>query len=142
MNLATLRRYYFVLEGLNGVAAAYYFNYLFFYMRDHFGFGNRHNLMLTALHGGFTHLPLERGKGCPATRLHVLPAAWFFWNGAGDGARRVCAEGFWIFTRGNDRADCRAGVVDLHDVFYVANLAGSPEPPSDAGRDVTERRYL
>ncbi|MDB6112745.1 MAG: Major facilitator superfamily 1 [Pedosphaera sp.] len=46
-----LRFGYFTLEALNGLAAAYYFNYLFFYMRDHFGFGNRNNLMLTALHG-------------------------------------------------------------------------------------------
>jgi predicted MFS family arabinose efflux permease len=46
-----LRFSYFTLEALNGLAAAYYFNYLFFYMRDHFGFGNRNNLMLTALHG-------------------------------------------------------------------------------------------
>jgi predicted MFS family arabinose efflux permease len=41
----------FTLEALNGLAVAYYFNYLFFYMRDHFGFGNQQNLLLTALHG-------------------------------------------------------------------------------------------
>ena len=42
---------YFVLEGINSLAAAYYFNYLFFFMRDHFGFGNRENLALTVVHG-------------------------------------------------------------------------------------------
>ena len=40
-----------MLEGLNALASAYYFNYLFFYMRDHFGFGNRNNLLITALYG-------------------------------------------------------------------------------------------
>jgi predicted MFS family arabinose efflux permease len=46
-----LRFRYFVLEALNALATSYYFNYLFFYMRDHFGFGNRNNLMVTMLHG-------------------------------------------------------------------------------------------
>jgi len=42
---------YFLLEGLNAFAAAYYFNYQFFFLRDHFGFGNRCNLLASALHG-------------------------------------------------------------------------------------------
>ncbi len=42
---------YFILEGLNALAAAYYFNYLFFYMEKHFGFGNRNNLLITGLYG-------------------------------------------------------------------------------------------
>jgi predicted MFS family arabinose efflux permease len=41
----------FVLEWLNALASAYYFNYLFFYMAEHFGFGNRNNLLITALYG-------------------------------------------------------------------------------------------
>ncbi len=41
----------FILAGLNSLAGAYYFNYLFFYMREHFGFGNRENLLLTSLYG-------------------------------------------------------------------------------------------
>ena len=45
------RKLYFALEAINAIATAYYFNYLFFYMRDHFGFGNRANLTLTATHG-------------------------------------------------------------------------------------------
>src|SRR4051812_39811352 len=48
-----LKTGYFILEALNGLAAAYYFNYLFFYMRKHFDFGNQNNLLLTALHGFF-----------------------------------------------------------------------------------------
>lgn len=41
----------FTLEGLNAFASAYYFNYLFFLLRDDFGFGQRENLLVGALHG-------------------------------------------------------------------------------------------
>ncbi len=33
------------------MATSYYFNYLFFFLRDHFGFGNRGNLWVTAMSG-------------------------------------------------------------------------------------------
>lgn len=46
-----LKAGYFTLAGLNTVASSYYFNYLFFFLRDHFGFGNRGNLWVTALSG-------------------------------------------------------------------------------------------
>jgi MFS family permease len=46
-----LRFGYFTLQGLNSLAASYYFNYVFFYMKEHFGFGNRGNLLLSALYG-------------------------------------------------------------------------------------------
>ncbi len=42
---------YLTLEGLNAFAGAYYFNYLFFLLRDHFGFGNLGNLLVSAMHG-------------------------------------------------------------------------------------------
>jgi MFS family permease len=42
---------YYVLEAVNALASAYYLNYLYFYFRDHFGFGNRDNLLVTVLHG-------------------------------------------------------------------------------------------
>lgn len=42
---------YFTLTGLNTLATSYYFNYLFFFLRDHFGFGNRGNLWVTAMSG-------------------------------------------------------------------------------------------
>jgi len=41
----------FALAALNTVATTYYFNYLFFFLRDCFGFGNRENLWVSALHG-------------------------------------------------------------------------------------------
>jgi MFS family permease len=41
----------FVLEGLNSFATALYFNFLFFVMRDEFGFTNLGNLTLCAVNG-------------------------------------------------------------------------------------------
>ena len=46
-----LKTGYLTLTGLNTLAASYFFNYLFFFLRDHFGFGDRENLCVTALHG-------------------------------------------------------------------------------------------
>ncbi|HRZ38643.1 MAG TPA: MFS transporter [Candidatus Paceibacterota bacterium] len=40
-----------VLEGLNALATTIYFSYLYFYMRDRFGFTNLENLSLAALNG-------------------------------------------------------------------------------------------
>jgi predicted MFS family arabinose efflux permease len=42
---------YFILEGLNSFATAYYFNYLFFYTQRQFGFDNLDNLVLSAANG-------------------------------------------------------------------------------------------
>jgi predicted MFS family arabinose efflux permease len=38
----------FALEGLNSFGTVFYFNYLYFWMRDEFGFGNKRNLALAA----------------------------------------------------------------------------------------------
>lgn len=46
-----LKAGYFALTGMNTLATSYYFNYLFFYFRDQFGFGNRGNLWASALCG-------------------------------------------------------------------------------------------
>ena len=46
-----LKTGYFALAGMNTLATSYYFNYLFFFLRDHFGFGNRGNLWVSALSG-------------------------------------------------------------------------------------------
>lgn len=42
---------FYTLEWLNAFACSYYFNYLFFFLRDTFGFGNRENLAICAFHG-------------------------------------------------------------------------------------------
>lgn len=51
MSHRQLKVAYFALAGLNSIATTYYFNYLFFFLRDHFNFGNRGNLWITALSG-------------------------------------------------------------------------------------------
>ena len=51
MSPRQLKRGYFALEGLNGVAVTYYFYYLYFLMQQKFGFGNEANLALAALSG-------------------------------------------------------------------------------------------
>jgi predicted MFS family arabinose efflux permease len=42
---------YYVLTALSTLGSAYYFNYLFFFLHDQFGFGNQQNLWVSALHG-------------------------------------------------------------------------------------------
>lgn len=46
-----LKAGYLSLAALNTLATCYYSNYQFFFLRDRFGFGNRHNLWVSALHG-------------------------------------------------------------------------------------------
>ena len=41
----------FILEGINAFATTFFYFYLFFYMRERFGFGDRANLCLAALNG-------------------------------------------------------------------------------------------
>ena len=41
----------FLMEGMNAMASAYYFTYLFFYMKDNFAFGQRENMLLTVVYG-------------------------------------------------------------------------------------------
>ncbi len=51
MNRSRLKFGYYTLEAINSFAATYYLYYLFFLARDEFGFTNRGNLFLTAIHG-------------------------------------------------------------------------------------------
>lgn len=46
-----LKHGYYVLEGLNALATAYYFNYLFFFLQSGFGYGDRQNQLVCALSG-------------------------------------------------------------------------------------------
>src|SRR5436190_10974641 len=51
MNRSSLNLGIFVLEGLNAVSTAFYFNYLFFFLKSQFGFTNSQNLLVCALNG-------------------------------------------------------------------------------------------
>jgi predicted MFS family arabinose efflux permease len=46
---------FFVLEGLNALATSYFYGYVFFLLRDRFGFGNLGNLSVAAV-GGFVYV--------------------------------------------------------------------------------------
>ena len=51
MKLATFKGGVFLLELLNSLSTAFYFNYLFFYLKFEFGFSNQENLLVCALNG-------------------------------------------------------------------------------------------
>jgi predicted MFS family arabinose efflux permease len=51
MLLPRLKAGYFFLTAAASVASSYYFNYLFFFLRDRYGFNNRDNLTVAAMHG-------------------------------------------------------------------------------------------
>jgi MFS family permease len=51
MSQSRFKLFCFTLEGINSFAATLFLNYLFFFLRDHFSFGNRQNLWVCALHG-------------------------------------------------------------------------------------------
>ncbi len=52
MPFRSIKKWVFVIAGLNAFACTYYFNYLLFLLRDEFGFGNLPNLLCVAAHGG------------------------------------------------------------------------------------------
>jgi MFS family permease len=53
----------FTLEGLNSFGTVFYFTYLYFWMRDEFGYGNKRNLALAAALGFFyTFAAWQTGK--------------------------------------------------------------------------------
>jgi len=49
--MRSLKKYYFILACLNTLATTWYSNYIFFFLRDHFGYENRQNLWVSALYG-------------------------------------------------------------------------------------------
>jgi predicted MFS family arabinose efflux permease len=51
MSQRQLKTGYFIIEGLNSFSTVYYLFYLYFFMQEEFGFGNKANLALAALNG-------------------------------------------------------------------------------------------
>lgn len=49
--MRTSKIWYFVLAALNTLATTWFASYIFFFLRDRFGFGNRENLWVSALYG-------------------------------------------------------------------------------------------
>src|SRR5689334_12124143 len=51
MTQRQLKNCYFTLTAVNTLATCYFSTYIFFFLRDYFGFGARENLWVTALYG-------------------------------------------------------------------------------------------
>src|SRR3954468_4328423 len=51
MNRAQFNRGIFLVEGLNALATSFYFNYLFFFLKNQHGFSSFENLLVCALNG-------------------------------------------------------------------------------------------
>jgi predicted MFS family arabinose efflux permease len=49
--MRSLKKYFFLLATLNTLATTWYSNYIFFFLRDNFGFRNQENLWVSALYG-------------------------------------------------------------------------------------------
>src|SRR6185437_13621234 len=49
--MRSLKKFYFALAALNTLATVWYASYLFFFLHDKFGFGNKENLWVSALYG-------------------------------------------------------------------------------------------
>ena len=72
MTIRKLKFGYYTLTALNTLATSYFLNYLFFLLRDHFGFGNRQNLWVSALHGFiYTFSAWQCGKFAQRRGFHT-----------------------------------------------------------------------
>lgn len=63
MTRSRLNLYVYLLEGLNALSTAFYFNYLFFFLKSEYAFTNLQNLLVCALNGAvFIPCALLGGK--------------------------------------------------------------------------------
>lgn len=51
MNRRQFNKYVFLVEGLNALGTTFYINYLFFFLKNHFAFTSKQNLLVCALNG-------------------------------------------------------------------------------------------
>lgn len=66
-----LKTGYYALTAFGSLATSYYFNYLFFFLRDRFGFENRGNLTVAALHGAiYVFASVQGGRYAERHGLH------------------------------------------------------------------------
>src|ERR1044071_1365577 len=72
MTIRQLKTSYFAVTALNTLATSYYINYQFFFLRDHFHFGDRENLWVSALHGLlYTFAAWQCGKFAQRRGFHT-----------------------------------------------------------------------
>lgn len=66
-----LKTGYYALTAFGSLATSYYFNYLFFFLRDRFGFEDRGNLTVAAIHGGiYVFASVQGGRFAERHGLH------------------------------------------------------------------------
>jgi MFS family permease len=71
MSSGRLKTGYYTLAAVGSLATSYYFNYLFFFLRDRFGFENRGNLTVAALHGAiYVFASVQGGRWAERHGLH------------------------------------------------------------------------
>ena len=63
----------FTIEGLNSFARVHLFNYLYFFMRDRFGFSDKDNLALAALIGLIYTVRRLAGRTIRAAAAAISP---------------------------------------------------------------------
>jgi predicted MFS family arabinose efflux permease len=89
VRVSQLKLGYFTLEAINSFAATFYLYYLFFLMRDEFGFQARDNLWLTAAHG-FVYLLASWQGGKFIQRRGCFAALKLGFAGMGGGLLLGC----------------------------------------------------
>ncbi len=113
MTLSRLRAGYYALTAANVLATSYYLNYLFFYLRDRFAFGNRENLWVSALYGGL-YVPAAIWGGRFAERRGYDTSIQI-----GFGALALCMLGSLVF-------DSVPGLLILLSIYSVVLLLTWP----------------
>ena len=106
-------------------------------MRDHFGFGNRNNLMLTALHGFFYMFSAwNAGRFAQKLGHFFSPAAGILRHGLGDGAGRPDAEIFGLLSHSacSRNSQC-SSCGPLSMCLTWPTLAGVLKPSRNAHQD-------
>lgn len=73
-----VRAGYYGLTAANTIASQYYLNYLFFFFRDRFGFGNFENLLVSALYGFIYIFAAWQGGKFAERRGYAVSIQWGF----------------------------------------------------------------
>jgi len=134
----------FMLEGLNSFGTVFYFNYLYFWMRDEFGFGNKRNLALAAALGFFyTFAAWQTGKFAQRRGYFAalktgyiimavaLAAGWFLKFAAGQVCTAIVVTlgmcFIWptleAFTSDGETSESLPRMVGIYNVVWAATAA-------------------
>ena len=75
-----IKRWVFVLEGLNSLGLTYYFYYFYFFTHQKFGFDNQANLVLAAVNGLVCMVAaIYGGRYAQRAETHRTKRGWRDW---------------------------------------------------------------